>query len=212
VDQDVLELHKLYRQRIVDEDAVLNNRMLWLIYSQTLLFTLWGVLFAYAKPFPPAGRIVVMLFGIGFAALSLVSILGAQKEIDSLEKAYLRLLPGAKSNRVDALTEVGLAGAVHRLRRMFGRRGRHRKADESSPYPLPALTGEEIWHDLGHLTPTVTPILALVLWILLTLVTWSLNPADAADPATVRGHAEAAGSQPPAQHPAAPAPRKPGSD
>ncbi len=42
VNENELQVHKLYRERIVQEDNLIDNRMIWMIASQAFLFALWA--------------------------------------------------------------------------------------------------------------------------------------------------------------------------
>jgi hypothetical protein len=43
---DFVMMYRLHRDRVTQEDAVINHRMTWLLWSQAILFGLWGGLFA----------------------------------------------------------------------------------------------------------------------------------------------------------------------
>jgi hypothetical protein len=43
---DWVTIYRLHRERVTEEDAVINHRMTWMLYSQTILFIMWGGLFA----------------------------------------------------------------------------------------------------------------------------------------------------------------------
>jgi hypothetical protein len=43
---DFVMMYRLHRDRVTQEDAVINHRMTWLLWSQAILFGLWGILLA----------------------------------------------------------------------------------------------------------------------------------------------------------------------
>ena len=44
VDEDELQIHKLYRERIVQEDNIINHRMMWMVLTQAFLLATFGAL------------------------------------------------------------------------------------------------------------------------------------------------------------------------
>src|SRR6202035_173067 len=103
IDEDELQIHKLYRERIVQEDNLINHRMTWMIISQAFLLATFG---AFAqKIFGPSPENlytetrIVCVIGMIFALGSKLSIRAAQDEIDGLRVKYLDMYPPEEKDK-----------------------------------------------------------------------------------------------------------------
>jgi hypothetical protein len=171
IDPVELQIHKLYRERIVHEDNLINHRMMWMVLSQAFMFALWGLLFQRFHQgdllkFGVNRGYLYVIGGVGmlFAFGSKLAIGAAQKEIDELRSNYLSFYPNPAAPR----------------RRWFLWWHQQTPLDPQKIIPrkssrqdiLPGLTGSKHFHFLGHLTPKYMPIGLIVLWLVLLSVVW----------------------------------------
>jgi hypothetical protein len=168
IDCTELLIHRVYRERIVQEDNLINHRMMWMVLSQAFMFALWGLLFqrfhqAELLKFGVIRGYLYVIAGVGmlFAWGSKFSISAAQREIKLLRSNYLAFYPDPTASKWHwwrrASSPPDLTKIIHResIRRDI----------------LPGLTSKH-FHFLGHLTPTFMPIGLIALWIVLIYVVW----------------------------------------
>jgi hypothetical protein len=181
IDEDELQIHKLYRERIVQEDTLINHRMTWMVLSQAFLLATFGAV--AQKLFGPSPENlyteakIICVIGMVFALGSKLSIRAAQDEIDGLRTKYLDMYPPQEkdiglpysvefwSNAVDLRfrKKAGAYPEAPKLR-IEGDQG---EKDMTGAAILPGLTGSRHFHYLGHFLPKVMPLALIVLWIIL---------------------------------------------
>jgi hypothetical protein len=151
ITDDNLKLHRAYetyRKRIVEEDTLINHRMSWMIFSESIMFVLFGaaerakehavIPFLHIPP-SPLFMIAISTFGLLIAVISLRSIGAAQEEIYELCREYDNKQPDAHDSKL-----------------------------------LPKLTGQDRNHYAGHLLPNVLPTLIIAIWLVALLYAISL--------------------------------------
>jgi len=148
IDDDELLIHSLYRERIVQEDNLINHRMMWLVLSQAFMLALWSAILnqLFNSHLSVKWIMLGIVDGMGiiFSAGSFASIRAAQREVDELRDSFLTLYPQDFSAR-----------------------------DPSHPQKtlLPRLTARKHFHIVGHALPTLMPILLTLMWLGLLLIT-----------------------------------------
>lgn len=150
IDADELQIHRLYRERIVQEDNLINHRMMWLILSQAFMFALWAVLSKEAdfKSFDTSViRYALAAIGFVFATLGGASIAAARGEINRLEKNYLRLYPTSEEQSKTSGTSISHSS---------------RRTDI-----LPGVIGSGFFHLFGHGVDYSMPAGLACLWAVL---------------------------------------------
>lgn len=85
------KLHKLYRERIVQEDNLINHRMMWMMLSQAFIAAFWSQL--HNGHFPSLLLALIAVIGLGFSGASKLSIMAAQHEIKFLNEKFDELYP-----------------------------------------------------------------------------------------------------------------------
>jgi hypothetical protein len=94
--EDYLRVYELFRERVVQEDTLINYRMTWMIFSEAIIIALWGainsqdLLIKACHQNPPDPRIYYVALalcatGILFAFGGWLTISAAKAEI-----AYIR--------------------------------------------------------------------------------------------------------------------------
>jgi hypothetical protein len=162
IDDDELKIHKLYRDRIVQEDNLINHRMMWMILSQAFIFGLWGASFKASTSDPIFATLgyVLDVFGCIFALWSHATLAAARGEIDELRKNYLEFYPN------DAASETESKASGKFISRKSVRRD-----------ILPGLTGSKHFHPTGHIVGRYMPRCLALVWLLLavlqTAVLWT---------------------------------------
>jgi hypothetical protein len=95
---DAIAFHRLYRDRVVNEDMLVHNRITWLLSTQTILFLLWAT---FIKDPTQVSQTSLMraltagmcLFGILNCFATLVGVRAALSEIEYLAACYVRHYP-----------------------------------------------------------------------------------------------------------------------
>jgi hypothetical protein len=133
-EERLLKIYALYRERISQEDNLINHRMSWLLWSQAIFFAFWvglanGKFAAIGDAFGPKGilwaDLVIAGIGMTFAGSSRLSIKAAQEEIEYLKDICY---------------------------------GRHSDLkDAAERRQIPSLVGHKDRHKYGHVTPTYSP-------------------------------------------------------
>jgi len=148
IDEDELLVHTLYRERIVEEDNLINHRMMWLVLSQAFLLALWSAilnqLFNGHLSVKWITLGVIDIMGLVFSAGSYASIRAAQLEIGELRESFLKLYP------FDFSAE---------------------EANHPQKTLLPRLTARKHFHRVGHAVPTLMPIMLTFMWLGLFVIT-----------------------------------------
>jgi hypothetical protein len=177
IDPDELQIHRLYRERIVQEDNLINHRMMWTVLSQAFLLAIWGVLIQKIfQDHPVHFRFlahIIAVIGFLFALGSKLAIRAAQDEIDELRQKYLCLYPTTIAPVVHPAWDWIIY--IIDLRVLPFYRGnqsqfnipRLEQAAGSRTDVLPGLTGSQHFHQLGHLAPKGMPFLLMLMWICL---------------------------------------------
>jgi hypothetical protein len=178
IDEDELQLYKLYRDRVVQEDNVINHRMTWMVLSQAFLTAFWaGMALKYFDTNPSRVYFQPMSFlcGIGFllALSSKLSIRAAQDEISALRDIYTSVFE-YKTNSFERSLKRRMWVAFYYIidLRFWPFNGkpecptldkRVRKAGCAADI-IPGLTGSNSFHYTGHLLPKLMPILLMTMW------------------------------------------------
>lgn len=145
-DKFELSVHTLYRERIVQEDNLINHRMVWMLLSQAFMIALWGAMAQKALGSGGIGglkwamAIIAIVAGL-FAIGSFSAIYAAQKEIKDLRTQYLKMFQPHDTPASEII-----------------------KSRKTADDRLPGLTGSKSWHFLGHVLPRCMPIFLLCLW------------------------------------------------
>lgn len=135
---DDLRVYELFRERVVEEDAIINHRMTWMFWSQAIILALWGALAsqrlneAVCKSHDlqiQHALLALSVIGVAFSLISFFSVFAAKSEINNIKRAYRRRYPHIYSN--DA---------------------------------IPKLTGESWRHFTGHLVDMFATGLLCALW------------------------------------------------
>jgi hypothetical protein len=189
VNEDELQVHKLYRERIVQEDNLIDNRMIWMIASQAFLFALWaGVLQSVLQRYPVLlafGTIPIPIIGILFGAGSLFSIKAAQDQIVVLRANYLLLFPRKKTSETtaDVVRRPWVRNLPARINEFIAYLltldplWEHKEKDASEirlqllTDPLPGLTGLKNFHAMGHIMPKYMGHAIILIWLFFLLLT-----------------------------------------
>lgn len=155
IDERELQIHKLYRERIVQEDNLINHRMMWMILSQAFLFALWGVAAKGAdqKFDLSVFTYVIDVTGFFLAISSALSLAAARGEIDELRIKYLELYPIIKPPEAASKWS-----------------GKYITPNSGERNILPGLTGSKHFHPLGHGVDVLMPIWLACLWIVLAFI------------------------------------------
>jgi hypothetical protein len=183
IDEDELQIHKLYRERIVQEDGLINHRMTWMILSQAFLLATFGAIAQKIfgqhpeKLFTEAR--IVCVAGVIFALGSKFAIRAAQDEIEGLRDRYLEMYPVPNEQEVIQRSEGWFANALDLRWRprvrvypqafKLRKEGAQGEIDQKGAALLPGLTGSRHFHSLGHLLPKAMPLALIILWCTLFL-------------------------------------------
>lgn len=107
IDDDELQMHKLYRERIVQEDNLINHRMMWMVLSEAFLLVLWATVaqkqLGYQLSLLRAMMAFISIVGILISIGSWASISAAHGEIDELRSKYVDVFKNG-NNRLPGLT------------------------------------------------------------------------------------------------------------
>ncbi len=158
IDDEELAMHKLYRERIVQEDTLINHRMTWFFASQSFLVLAWAALYKNAEHISVIS-IFIDAIGIWFARNSSISTNAAREEIDMIDREY-RSLFRCYQNRPIILKKEVIAGAIETNQNGIFYR--------NSPY-LPALLGGGRRHDRGHAVTKRSHIIVTLVWCIAIL-------------------------------------------
>jgi hypothetical protein len=155
IDEDELNIYRLYRERIVQEDTLINHRMMWMILSQAFIVGLWGAAFKAGDSNPVFAALGYLLDILGaiFAVSSAATLAAARGEIDELRRNYLLLYPN----------DPALEEESKRLKKFIPRASVRRDI-------LPGLTGSKHFHWQGHIVGKSMPWILVVVWLLLALL------------------------------------------
>ena len=142
-----LLIHRLYRERIVEEDNLINHRMMWMILSQAFVMAFWAALAQklYDDHGYPALRYpmgIIAIIGGVFAIGSFYSIHAARREIQELRDKYRGMYQSSDTPRNQLNPNLPIADNR-----------------------LPGLTGSKHNHRAGHIVPVCMPWLLFVVWI-----------------------------------------------
>jgi len=146
----LLNTYRLHRARIVEEDALINHRMGWMLWSTSILLTLWGALIAASfvnqgemndlfRPLLAIMGFVVSLMGAYLAHVSGISVNAAKVEVERIRNSYGTIVSGKAVNHEILKTVTGNYTSVSNT------------------------------HLDGHRSARVMPILFIVLWLILGL-------------------------------------------
>jgi len=164
IDRDELEIHRLYRERIVQEDNIINHRMMWMIVSQAFLLATFVALSQKVDLF--AATRVVCVTGIVLAFGSKFAIRAAQDEIDELRAKYIQMYPpGKEGKRLSRHVEFWMNLVDLRLSKQTEEYTHVFRLAGSGSHYLPGLTGSRNFHIFGHIVPKTVPLMLMVLWV-----------------------------------------------
>jgi hypothetical protein len=139
--EQMLELHNLYRLRIVNEDTLVHYRLQWCLTIEAGLSVFFAAVLssAIALPFVLKSMLVVLIAAtaIAVAGVALVAMRAAFQEIERLSDLYDRTVLTRYSNY---------------------------------PLPFPGLKGAEPHHWAGKLYPFMLPTVAILAWTLVLLI------------------------------------------
>jgi hypothetical protein len=139
-----LGIYGLYRERVSQEDNLINHRMSWMLWSQAILFAFWAStgngslsLLADAASKHEAAflQLIIGVVGFFFAFGSRVSIKAAQDEIKYLADICFAKYPDLK------------------------------KAMDHNV--IPDLIGHKKGRLLSHIVPSGAPFLFMLMWVAL---------------------------------------------
>jgi len=144
--KEYLEIYSLYRERVSQEDNLVNHRMGWMLLSNAIFFGFFAALIAALSNDRATGSsfsrfsfvpTTIALFGIICTGGSIISIHAALDEIDYLHDIYRTMYP-----------EIGEA---ERMRLM------------------PSLVGHKNYHFFGTIVPRLMPWGIILLWVALII-------------------------------------------
>ncbi|WP_137702392.1 hypothetical protein [Marimonas lutisalis] len=148
-----LELYRAYREKVVHEDALVNQRIFWFVTFQALLFTSFSLL-TEGNIGPLAFRLCVLVFslvGVGSAASTYFSVSAAFRASAVTAESWRDLTHADGTHKYDPEGEFpAVAGA------------RMRPGAEGNIELLGKYTGYSL------------PILVIVAWILLSLIVFEV--------------------------------------
>jgi hypothetical protein len=149
--EQYLKIYAIYRERVFQEDQIVNHRMGWMLTSNILLFTFYAVLIGKigSGPTPPKDLSSSYVFapiwvaGLGTicTAGSMFSINAALQEIEKLKSKYEEL-----KKRL-SITYPQIA---------------HAEAHGEIPH---SIVGHDTHHAVGKIVPWLIPGSILMLWI-----------------------------------------------
>jgi hypothetical protein len=140
----LLKIYTLYRERISQEDNLINHRMSWLLWSQAIFFAFWiGLANGTFE------KISLMVSSKAIAwALGIIAVIGGV-----LAESSRRAI-GAAQAEIEYLVEV-----CHR---------RHTDLEQAARLEqIPSLVGHKRTHNVGHWVPKYSPFLFMVVWVVL---------------------------------------------
>ncbi len=178
INEDELQIHKLYRERIIQEDNLINHRMMWMVLSQAFLLATFGAIAQKIFGHDPENLFtqarIVCVLGMVFALASKLSIRAAQDEIDGLRTKYLDMYPPKEEDKVLRQNVEFWSNALDlrfkKKKRAYPKAAKLRAEgpegdkEEKGAAILPGLTGSRHFHYLGHLLPKAMPLALIVLW------------------------------------------------
>jgi hypothetical protein len=147
------EIYRLHRDRVIQEDNLINNRMTWMLYSQTILFALWGGVFASELQFLGKGHqydLMIALLKIFQAMLAICAIIAAVGSWVTLTAAI------GEIERIKTLYEAAKAKYGYTLdpsREIFG-----------------MVTGAAVHHRWGHILTKWGPWFFVGVWCVLLVI------------------------------------------
>lgn len=156
IDENELVIHRLYRERIVQEDNLINHRMMWMILSQAFMFALWAAIMKAGDDQSPHFYLfgyVVDVTGALFAVGGWFSIAAARGEINELRRNYLQFYPNSNEG------ERASKAANKFIARTSVRRD-----------ILPGLTGSKHFHRMGHIVDWLMPLWLALMWAVLAAI------------------------------------------
>ena len=174
IDPDELQIHRLYREHIVQEDNLINHRMMWMVLSQAFMLAIWGVLAQHVFRDPPVNfRLlvhIIAIIGFLFALGSKLAIRAAQDEIDELRNKYLSFYPTDTPSVPHPIWDwiiwiIDLRFIYKANLTKFALIDLPRVAQRRDV--LPGLTGSRHFHQLGHFIPKAMPFFLIIMWFCL---------------------------------------------
>lgn len=90
---EAIEIFNAYRGKIVAENELINQRLSWMLWIQSILFAIWGSLALNVKSINSGVLIYVVLiiisvFGMLVSYVSVVSVRAAESEIEDIIDQY----------------------------------------------------------------------------------------------------------------------------
>lgn len=146
-------VYEKFRKRIVEEDNIINHRMMWATLAQTGLFAAYGVAHLQTiDKFRLVISVAIAIAGVIVAALNIASVSAAHSEINQLKAKYERIF------------------------RKFSKRFVDLPVDDE--YWI-GVAGNENAHKRGHWLDKVLPIVIICLWFMLTVWAFYKNLVSA---------------------------------
>lgn len=182
IDEDELQIYKMYRDRVVQEDGLINHRMTWMVLSQAFLTAFWaGMALKYFDDHESAYgyfQPLVFLCFVGFflALSSKLSIRAAQDEISTLRDMYLDMFEFGASDFDKSLGRkiwnvlywiIDLRFWPFNNRSICPKVQKRERSMGCLVDVIPGLTGSNSFHYTGHLLPKTMPFLLMFMWIYL---------------------------------------------
>jgi hypothetical protein len=151
--QQWLEIYRLHRERVIQEDNLVNNRMTWMLYSQTILFALWGGIFASELQFLGKGHpydLMIALLKIFQATLGICAIIAAVGSWITLTAA------------IEEIERIKILYAAAKTKYGY--------LDDADQEIFGMITGSPIHHQWGHILTKWGPWFFVVVWCVLLVI------------------------------------------
>jgi hypothetical protein len=98
--EDEREFYRLYRQRVVDEDTLIYQRLSWLITAQTIMFSFTATAFfrTGAGEINTKGTVIMCILGVLICLVSYVGVVAALYAIKEITCNYQHRYPAPQPN------------------------------------------------------------------------------------------------------------------
>jgi hypothetical protein len=92
-----MEFYRLYRERIVNEDTLIYQRLSWLTTAQTIMFSFTAIAFFRGGrgQLDTAGTVIMCSLGILMCLVSFTGVCAALQAIEEVKLDYEKSYPGA---------------------------------------------------------------------------------------------------------------------
>jgi hypothetical protein len=140
--EDPLRVYALLRERIVQEDTLINHRMGWFLFFHAILLAFIGVIFAQNTI---KSDCINHDYGIYWLCV-MVCFLGSLISL------------GTSCSIIAAKNEIGRIVRIYETE--YPQSLKLQKQGK-----IPSLTGDMKWHFLGYIVNTYVPVLFIFVWI-----------------------------------------------